>query len=272
MQGKETGLGMKSAQGPKLLYVVAIAAALFPIGACDKFDGSKEKKAQENHDNYVITAANGQTFYLDRVHGGVRIYNNGDFVEVPLVGPQPKDSDLGVKLLQSTAQDLDITGRLKFHDGKLLYFIEVSPRETPEYIAYQLAVFARNYAKENPNQSGANPTDAHSAGEGKQKDVSPKQETPLVEPQNKYINTEWEKYWDQSANFLTELVEDDDAFPVTTIDVPLSGSINIQRTRIVDDKGRTTAFQYYGEQPFSLSEFQRIKKMDSHWRLDVAKK
>lgn len=252
----------------KRTLVLAAALATIFLAACD----NEQPKKPSGSSNYKIVSANGKTFYLNTKDGKIYVFGNQEFVELPTREPKAAPAEQSVKELSSPVKDLDVTAKLKFFDEKLLFFVQIDPQETEEYKQYRHDFLthlyaalkeSEEYAEKQPDAPGTNPdTD----------DTSEKttELPPLVEPKNRYKNSNWEKYWDIQGNFVRAHLEDADGFPVTTIDVFLSGS-TLQRTQLVDDDEKAEGYSYYGEVPLTLPAFQRIETLSVTWRLDAKK-
>lgn len=252
----------------KNMLRVAISVFLLStlLTACDKFSVQGEKQTKSS-DSFQITSFNGQIFYMNRKSGKVHLFRDGEFVQIPVVGPAAKDSDQGVKALSGSVKDLYINARLKYREGKLLYIFDISPKYTPEYAAYRVALIMKEYAKE--SAASSNEAEKKATKEGDESAAPKLSEPPLVEPKVHFANPDWEKYWDRQGNVLTEDILDKDQFPVATIDIVLQGSANIRRTRIIDEDGKVSSYQYYGEQAITLPDFQRIESLDTRWILKL---
>lgn len=249
--------------------ISAILLCSLFLASCDDSSSASDR----NSPDHKIIPANGQTFYLNSKEGRLYVLRDQEFVELPTREPKAAPSEEAVKEISSNARDLEVTARLKFHDEKMLFFVDLNPQETEEYKAYESAELGRlirkytqQMAQKESDVAGENGRQATNAA------TEPLSEgdEPLVAPKERYLNKNWQKYWENRNNFVRAHLQDADEFPVASIDVLLSGGV-LSRTQLVDDNEKAVGYSYYGEIPMSFPAFQRIERLRVTWSLEPSK-
>lgn len=237
--------------------------------ACDDSNSASDRNPSE----HKIVPANGQTFLLNSKEGRVYVLRDHEFVELSTREPKSAPTSEAVKEISSQARDLEVTARLKFHDEKLLFFIDLAPQKTEEYKAYEKAeiewlvkFLSQEMAQEQPNK-----VEEPAADQAASTNIEPQStDNPPSPPSEKYLNKNWHKYWENGNNFVRAHLQDTDEFPVTSIEVSLLGGV-LNKTQIVDNDEKPVGYNYYGEIPMSFPAFQRIERLRVTWNLEAKK-
>lgn len=222
------------------VYVAAagVAACTFLAG-CDKL--IPKPPAEKQPASISLTSSGGSTYLLNNENRKIFALRNGEFVEMPVVDASSLSGKNGMRNFTNEAKDLMIYTRLKFIDGKLQYIINVSPKLTPEYLAYLVK----------------------SLEAAKSKAVAP------VAPDSKFVNANWLEEVDKSGNTVNVELDDEDGFRVQRLMIELSGSLGVMRTGILDDDNKTrVSVKFEGSVDISGADFARIKSSTATYSIN----
>jgi hypothetical protein len=224
--------------------------------------GCDDQNVEQQHSsNYVLQKIAEQTYLLDRTKGNVYVLRAGELVRIPRATFSDGTAESSVKTYNLSVKDLQVGVRLKYVNGGLHYQVTVSPSYTPEYKAYQDEASRRLLAiLESPNDKQAGQTTSADA-------------PPLVEPDQKYKDRNWEQYWDVDGNSLTIGLQDSDEFVVNSIGLSLGkGVYATQRTRILDWDNTVSGMSYEGTLASTATDYARISTADVKYILERNKK
>jgi hypothetical protein len=224
--------------------------------------GCDDQNAEQQHpSNYVLQKIAEQTFLLDRTKGNVYVLRAGELVQIPRATFSNGTAESSVKTYNLIVKDLQVDVRLKYVNGGLHYQVTVSPSYTPEYKAYRDEASRRLFAiLESPNDKQAGETASADA-------------PPLIEPDQKYKDPNWEQYWDTDGNSLTIGLQDPDGFIVNSIGLSLGkGIYATRRTRILDWDDAVSGMSYDGTLASTATDYARISTADVKYILEHNKK
>lgn len=242
-----------------LLALVPLLAAVSALSGCDEKEKDSEQRIY-GKPGFVLKHIADDTYLLDQQTGNVYVLRAGELVQIPRISFSDGTAESVVKSYEFSVKELTIETRLKYVSGQIHYQVIVSPIYTPEYDAYSKEL--RRQLFEALSSSNGENQNENSSEEG----------VPLVEPSQKYLYPDWEKYWDVDGNSLTVDLLDSDGFTVTSIHLILGKvAYATKRTRLINHDETVGQMSYDGVLSNTSTNYARISTTSVRYVLERPK-